>query len=126
MSRPVTMALVILAFTTVVHADDWPQWRGPERTGISKETGLLQVWPADGPGLRWKASDIGTGYSSPSVVSGRVYLQATHGNDEFALVIDEKTGDKDWEVPIGKVGKNRGPQYPGTRSTPTVDGDSLW
>ena len=87
---------------------------------------MLQTWPADGPALRWKATDIGTGYSSPSVVRGRVYLQTTHDNDEFALALDEKTGAKVWEVPIGKVGKNRGPQYPGTRSTPTVDGDQMY
>ncbi len=126
MPRAVTLFLLTLAFASVTKADDWPQWRGPERTGISKETGLLQTWPADGPALRWKAADIGTGYSSPSVVLGRVYLQTTHDNDEFALALDEKTGAKVWEVPIGKVGKNRGPQYPGTRSTPTVDGDRLY
>ena len=122
----VTKLLMTLAFTSVTQADDWPQWRGPERTGISKETGLLQKWPADGPKLRWKATDIGTGYSSPSVVLGRVYLQTTRENDEFALALDELTGAKVWEVPVGKVGKNRGPQYPGTRSTPTVDGDRLY
>ena len=126
MPRSVAMFLITLAFTSVTRADDWPQWRGPERTGISKETGLLQTWTADGPALRWKATDIGTGYSSPSVVRGRVYLQTTHDNDEFALALDEKSGDKVWEAPIGKVGKNRGPQYPGTRSTPTVDGDRLY
>lgn len=126
MPRSVTTFLMALAFASVTQAEDWPQWRGPERTGISKETGLLQVWPTDGPALRWKATDIGTGYSSPSVVHGRVYLQTTHDNDEFALALDEKTGAKVWEVPIGKVGKNRGPQYPGTRSTPTVDGDRMF
>jgi outer membrane protein assembly factor BamB len=126
MLRPVTIFLMTLAFTSVTRAEDWPQWRGPERTGISKETGLLQTWPADGPALRWKATDIGTGYSSPSVVRGRVYLQTTHDNDEFALALDEKTGAKIWEVPIGKIGKNRGPQYPGTRSTPTVIDERMY
>ena len=126
MRRLVTTLLMTLAFTSAAQADDWPQWRGPERTGISKETGLLQTWPSDGPSLRWKATDIGTGYSSPSVAQGRVYLQTTRENDEFALVLDEKTGAKVWEAPIGKVGKNRGPQYPGTRSTPTVDGECVY
>src|SRR5262245_50499098 len=126
MRRLVTTILIPLVWTSVVRSDDWPQWRGPERTGISKETGLLQGWPATGPALRWKATVIGTGYSSPSIVHGRVYLQTTRNNDEFALTLDEKTGAKVWEVPIGKVGKNRGPQYPGTRSTPTVDGDRMY
>jgi outer membrane protein assembly factor BamB len=126
MRRLITTILMTLVWTSVARSDDWPQWRGPQRTGISKETGLLQVWPATGPALRWKATEIGTGYSSPSIVHGRVYLQTTHNNDEFTLTLDEKTGAKIWEVPIGKVGKNRGPQYPGTRSTPTVDGDRIY
>jgi len=126
MARLVTTLLISIALTSAARADDWPQWRGPERTGISKETGLLQAWPADGPAVRWKMTDIGTGYSSPAVAHGRVYLQTTRDSDEFALTLDEKTGAKVWEVPIGKVGKNRGPQYPGTRSTPTVDGERVF
>jgi outer membrane protein assembly factor BamB len=118
--------LLTFVVSVVARAADWPQWRGPERTGISKETGLLQTWPAEGPTLRWKATDIGTGYSTPVISQGRVYMQTTRDNDEFALALDEKTGAKTWEVPIGKVGRNQGPQYPGTRSSPTVDGDYLY
>jgi len=121
------VAAVSLGITSLlIAAADWPQWRGPDRTGISKDTGLLQEWPKDGPTLHWKATDIGTGYSSPAVVGGRVYLQTTRGNEEFALALDEKTGKQLWSTAIGKVGKNLGPQYPGTRSTPTVDGDLLY
>ncbi len=105
---------------------DWPQWRGPNRDGISKDTGLLQEWPKDGPKVRWKRTDIGTGYSSPSVVGGKVYIQTTKGKDEFALCLDEKTGKELWKSPIGTVGVNRGLDYPGTRSTPTVDGDRVF
>ncbi len=107
-------------------AADWPQWRGPDRSGISKDTGLLKEWPRDGPPLRWKATDIGTGYSSPAVVGGRVYLQTTRNNEELALALDEKTGTQVWSTAVGKVGRNEGPQYPGTRATPTVDGDRLY
>ncbi len=114
-----------LGFAALACAADWPQWRGPERTGVSQETGLLQEWPESGPGLRWKA-EIGGGYSSPAVVAGRVFLQTTQDNDEFAVALDEKTGQALWQAAIGKVGKNRGPQYPGTRSTPTLDGDRLY
>ena len=99
-------------------------WAG--RTGVSKETGLLQDWPKEGPPLRWKATDLGTGYSSPAVAAGRVYLQTTRSGEEFTLALDEKTGKQAWSVAIGKVGRNFGPQYPGTRSTPTVDGDLLY
>jgi outer membrane protein assembly factor BamB len=115
-----------LAVTLPAAAADWPQWRGPNRTGISADTGLLPAWPADGPKLRWKATDLGTGYSTPSVAGGRVYLQTTRGNEEFALALDEATGKPLWTTAIGKVGVNKGPQYPGTRATPTVAGDKLY
>ncbi|HEX4608823.1 MAG TPA: PQQ-binding-like beta-propeller repeat protein [Urbifossiella sp.] len=114
------------AGAVALRADDWPQWRGPDRTGLSKETGLLKEWPQDGPPLRWKAPDIGPGYSSPAVAGGKVFIQTTRGDQEFALALDEKTGKELWKSPIGSVGKNRGPDYPGTRATPTVDGDRLF
>lgn len=120
----------ILIVCSIVHsagfAHDWPQWRGPARDGRSLDTGLLATWPEDGPSLFWKATDIGEGYSSPSIVNGRVYLQTTRGDDEFAISIDEQSGAQLWSVAIGKVGANRGPQYPGTRSTPTFDDGRIY
>lgn len=126
MLRLISTMIVTLTLNTLATAADWPQWRGPDRNGVSKETGLLQEWPQGGPALRWKAADIGTGYSSPAIVRGRVYLQTTRDSEEQALALDEKSGNKVWSMAIGKVGANRGPQYPGTRSTPTVDGDSVY
>src|SRR5688500_14212956 len=95
---------LMLAMACCSPAADWPQWRGPDRTGVSKETGLLKEWPASGPALRWKATDIGTGYSTPVVAAGKVYLQTTVGNDEFALALNESDGKQVWKTEIGKVG----------------------
>src|SRR3954471_8804499 len=55
-------------------AADWAQWRGPQRNGISQETWLLKEWPKEGPKLIWQVKDLGSGYSTPSVVGDRVYL----------------------------------------------------
>jgi outer membrane protein assembly factor BamB len=121
-----TSAAVFAAFVLSAIAADWPQWRGPERTGVSKETGLLQDWPKDGPKLRWKANDIGTGYSTPIVVAGRAYLQSTRGDTEYCLALEEKSGKQIWSEAIGGVGKNQGPQYPGTRATPTFNEGRLY
>lgn len=126
MKRMVLLIGLGSAMLSSAAASDWPQWRGPARDGISRETGLLKEWPQDGPALRWTANEIGTGYSTPSISNGRVFVQTTRGEEEFALAFDEKFGKKLWEMPIGKVGKNEGPQYPGTRSTPTVDGDVIY
>lgn len=126
MTHRIGLALALLASCYPLAAADWPQWRGPHRDGISRDTGLLQSWPEGGPKLRWKRTDIGPGYSSPAVVAGRVYIQTTQDQDEYALCLDEQTGRDIWKAPIGKVGINRGPNYPGTRSSPTVSGDAVF
>lgn len=87
---------------------------------------MLKEWPPGGPPLHWQATDIGSGYSTPVIVGGRVYLQTTRDKDEFAVALDERTGDQVWSVRIGSVGPNQGPQYTGTRSTPTVDNDRIY
>ncbi len=107
-----------------VRAADWPQWRGPQRNGISKETGLLQEWPKDGPTLLWQVKDIGGGHSTPSVVGDRLYVLANKGlDDEFLQAREVKDGSVAWTRRLGKVGPNKGPNYPGARSTATVDGE---
>src|SRR5262245_35286825 len=103
-------------------AADWPQWRGPQRTGISQETGLLKEWPQGGPKLLWQVKDLGTGYSTPAVVGDRLYLLNNQGMDnEYVQALSVTDGKKLWSTTLGKVGPNQGPQYPGARSTPTVD-----
>jgi outer membrane protein assembly factor BamB len=109
-------------------AANWPQWRGPERDGISQETGLLQEWPTEGPKLLWQLSDIGEGYSTPAVVGERAYLISNEGLDnEFVQALDIEDGEQIWAQTIGKVGNpDQRPPYPGSRSTPTIDGEVLY
>src|SRR5258708_488594 len=64
----IALAIGLGPLALAVGAADWPQWRGPQRDGISQETGLLPEWPADGPKLLWRVEDIGSGYSTPAVV----------------------------------------------------------
>ncbi|MFO0815391.1 MAG: PQQ-binding-like beta-propeller repeat protein [Gemmatales bacterium] len=118
--------LLSLSISPCLLAADWPQWRGPERTGLSKETNLLQQWPQEGPALHWKASDLGTGYSSPTIARGKIYLQTTIDDVEYCIAMNEADGKRLWKTAIGKVGANQGPQYPGTRASVTVDGDLLY
>ncbi len=108
-------------------AGDWPQWRGPERNGISQETGLLKEWPKEGPHLNWQVKDLGDGYSTPSIVGEHLYLISNKGmKDESAHALSVNDGRVIWSRRLGKVGVNIGPQYPGARSTPTVDGDLVY
>lgn len=103
---------------------DWPQWRGVNRDGKSSDTGLLTEWPAGGPPLVWKAGGAGTGYSSMSVVAGRLYTVGARGGTEYIHAFDVATGKKLWQVANGKEYSNdRGN---GPRGTPTIEGGRLY
>ena len=122
------VAMAALLPTVRAFAEDWPQWRGPNRDGISKETGLLKEWPKDSPRLIWQVNDLGGGYSTPSVAGGRIYVTANKGlGDEFVTARDAKDGSLLWSTRIGKVGNpDQQPNYPAARSTPTLDGAVLY
>lgn len=121
------MVVVFLAAWCAT-ADDWPQWRGPQRNGISRETGLLKEWPKQGPKLAWVARDLGSGYSTPSVVGERLFLLGNEGvESEFVEARSIKDGKRLWRTVLGKVGPNPDQaNYAAARSTPTVDRDVLY
>jgi outer membrane protein assembly factor BamB len=123
-SRALTLAVLSVALT----AADWPQWRGPNRDGISQETGLLKEWPSGGPKLVWQVKDMGDGYSTPAVVGSRLYVMSSTGMDnEMVKALSTTDGKEIWSVKIGKVGPNTpGNNYPGPRCTPTVDGERVY
>lgn len=91
---------------------DWPQWRGPARDAVSRETGLLAEWPQAGPRLLWKADHLGQGWSSPIIVGDRLYIT---GDVEYDLVIHalDLDGKTVWQTRNGKAWKG---SYPGTRA----------
>lgn len=103
---------------------DWPQWRGANRDGISKETGLLKQWPTDGPPLAWKAAGAGGGYSSFAVANNRLYTMGLRGAKEFVVAFDVATGKEVWATAHG--GAFRNDRGDGPRGTPTVDGDRIY
>jgi outer membrane protein assembly factor BamB len=80
-----------------VRADDWPQWRGPNRDGVWRETGILEKIPASGLEVRWRAR-VGAGYSGPVVAQGRVFVTDHQFTPEVERVVcfDEATGQSLW------------------------------
>lgn len=120
-------SLILLASISTAFAQtdgEWPQWRGANRDGISKETGLLKQWPAGGPPLVWKASGAGGGYSSFAISKGRLYTMGLRGDREFIIAFDIANGKEAWATPNGRAFRNdRGD---GPRGTPTLDGDRLY
>jgi outer membrane protein assembly factor BamB len=105
----------------------WPQWRGPERNSVSKETGLLKTWPEAGPPLYWSAKGLGAGVASVAVAGGRVFTLGKLGDDEHLTALDEGTGKKLWAVPLGPAMKGESPlmRYLSQR-TPTIDGERIY
>jgi outer membrane protein assembly factor BamB len=126
-----TVPLVAAAFIVSVIAMnaqsssvDWPQWRGPDRNGISKETGLLSQWPRSGPPVAWSAAMLGAGYGSISVQGDRVYVQGMRNRQSVVSTLNRADGKQVWVRILGPAGDNdRGP---GPRSTPTIDGDRVY
>ena len=70
-----------------VVAADWPQWRGPQRDGISRETGLLDAWPAGGPRQIWKTEGLGQGYAALAIAQGKLFTQGQRGDRQFVLAL---------------------------------------
>ncbi len=119
-------------------ADDWPQWLGPQRDGVWRESGIAQRFPSDGLKFKWRAP-IAAGYAGPAVANGRVYVtdrqagKGTSGNpfqrgtipgNERVLCLDEKTGKELWkheyDCPYNV-------SYPaGPRATPVIDNGKVY
>jgi outer membrane protein assembly factor BamB len=114
-------------------ADDWPQFRGPNRDNVSKETGLLKAWPKDGPKLLWTATsksgkkDAGYGLSDVAIVGDTLYTMGARGEDEYVLAFDVNSGKEKWAAQVGKIFTFQSNTWgDGPRSTPTVDVDSVY
>jgi outer membrane protein assembly factor BamB len=101
---------------------DWPQWRGPHRDGVAHEPALLTQWSKDGPSRLWKVPG-GGGYSSFAVAGGRVYTLLGQEDQEVVLCLNAADGKELWRHAYGG---SRLAQYPGPRSTPTVDGGRVY
>jgi outer membrane protein assembly factor BamB len=119
----IAIAHLALALTLVsTLAGDWPQWRGPNRDDVSRETGLLNPWPDGGPKTAWKIQGIGTGYSGVAIAAGRVFTMGDLGDTCYTLALNEANGEVVWKQPVGKSGGN----YTGPRCTPSVDGSLVY
>src|SRR4051812_33443314 len=109
------------AVAVAAFGEDWPQWRGPERNGISKESGWLESWPQQGPAIAWKAN-VGLGFTSFVVSRGRVdTVGHTDADKDTVFCFDAVTGKEIWKHPYEA---ELGDKYfeGGTTGTATFDG----
>jgi len=98
------------------------EWRGPGRSGIYNESGLLKKWPVGGPVLFWEAENMGDGYSSPTVTDDAVYVTGRKDSSDVltALTLD---GKKKWETVYGKAWMAN---HTGSRCIPTYYNGSIF
>ncbi|MGE4551453.1 MAG: PQQ-binding-like beta-propeller repeat protein [Opitutales bacterium] len=118
MKTAILSIFTVFACTPILHAEDWSGWRGADRTAVSTETGLLKQWPSGGPKRIWLSKEAGLGYSSFSVVGGKLFTMGAFGDKEHLLAFDANTGKSLWKNEVGNLLKNNWGDGP--RSCPTV------
>lgn len=118
-----SLALVSAMAAPAGVAADWPQFRGPDRDGVSSETGLAKGWPEAGPEQLWR-TQLGEGFSALSVAGGHLFTMFARGEDEFVVSIDASNGQELWRVRADS--KWVDDQGNGPRSTPTVHGGLVY
>jgi len=113
----------LIICTLSVYSADWPQWRGPDRNGKSKESSLLDQWPEGGPSLLWQSKGMGAGYSSMAIANGRIITMGDIGEKQYVIAADQKNGAILWKTAVGPFWKDN---YGGARCTPTVDANRVY
>ncbi len=121
----IASCLALLALSLVpANAADWPNYRGPNHDGISKESGWTTEWPANGPKVLWKAK-VGLGFSGVVVANGQAYTQGNASDQDTIFCFDANTGAPKWKhsyaAPLDAKYYEGG-----TSATPTVDGDQVY
>lgn len=100
----------------------WPRFHGPKGDNLSTETGLLKQWPKDGPTLQWTVKGLGEGFATVALAGGRIYTAGDKDEKTLITALD-MDGKVQWQVDNGAVWSG---DKPGTRGTPTTDGDRLY
>ncbi len=126
-------ALACTVFALRCQAADWPNWRGPDRNGISQEIGWSHDWPGEGPRVIWRVN-VGTGFSSMAVADGKVYTMGNTGGkhlkkkelqEDIVYCFDAESGKPVWQF---KYKQPLDPKYyeGGTSATPTLHGGRVY
>lgn len=105
-------------------AFDWPQWRGPDRNDVSKETGLLKHWPDGGAKRVWHYDQAGLGFAGFAIADGRLFTMGARGEEELLIALDANSGAELWTTRMGDLLVNNWGDGP--RGTPTVDGNRVY
>jgi outer membrane protein assembly factor BamB len=116
-------ALLVAVSVSGTRAADWPAVYGPKRDGTSDQKGLLRAWPKEGPKVLWSV-DVGPGFGGAAISDGKAYLlDRDEKVGDRLRVFDVATGKELWSFAYDAPGTF---MFPGSRTTPTVDGDRVY
>jgi len=121
--KSIFLSFVFVLLSLMITAQEIAQWRGPNRDGKYPETGLLKVWPENGPKLLWHYDDLGPGHASAAVTKERIFTSGTTDDGVGFVVALSHDGNKLWQTEIGKAWMDN---FEGVRSTPMIYGDKLY
>lgn len=123
-SRRFGLSVIAFLFcTTSTHAQDWPQYLGPDRNSTSPQKNIIRAWPESGPEVLWTVA-VGYGNGGPVVKDGRIYfLDRTDSIGDEMRCFDLSTGEEYWSYGYDAPGTVR---FQGSRSVPAIDGDFVY
>lgn len=116
------LLIAILFFSFTKKEEPVSEWRGPNRSGVYNETGLLTHWPAEGPKLVWAIDSIGRGYGSPVFTEDQLFINGETDSTSYLYAYNLQ-GKLLWKTDCGQEWVKN---FPGSRSTPTVVGDLVY
>lgn len=120
--EPITIVAGSVEASSFRGGFDWPQWRGPQRDGVSRESGLVKQWSENGPTEIWRRP-IGTGYSGVVVSDGGLFT-LDQKQEEALVALNAETGKDKWRLPLSRGFFNG--QGDGPRGTPAVVGNLIF
>lgn len=123
MIRLLSICIVLVSlFTQCNTKKEKSEWRGPNRTGVYAETGLLKEWPAEGPKMLWHLDSIPVGYSSVAIAHNTIYLTGLKDSMDYLLAFDLE-GNTKWQVPYGR---GWDASFVDSRCTPTIEEERIY
>ncbi len=120
------LLLLLPLLITRVHADNWPQWRGPRGDGVSTETGIATRWSKT-ENVRWRTALPGQAGATPVVWNDRIFLTSADGDDLVLIAIDTRNGEKLWQQKVGSGNQDaRAGEGNSASPSPCTDGQYVW
>lgn len=120
--KKTVITLLFISLISFLYAQEFAEWRGPNRTGVYNETNLLKSWPENGPDLLWNLDSIPNGYASVSVANNTIYTTGRIDSTDYLVAISLQ-GKLKWKVPFGRAWMV---SFTESRSTPTVENDRVY